>query len=202
METWVAILIGAAGTWLVAIFAIWGEKIRSWLFKPTLEIGEGEFSGTTGRHAGDRTARYYKVPVRNPKRFPPAREVQLVLTRIEKSGAHGPEVIFDEIMPITWERQELYPLLTRTIGSDQIASLFFIQEDGVLGFTPAVTPTGTLAAHFPREHKGAITLWVTLRAVSIEADSPSTRLRIDWDGQWPSDKVGLSGICRVTVDPA
>ena len=25
METWKAILIGALGTWLVAIFAIWGE---------------------------------------------------------------------------------------------------------------------------------------------------------------------------------
>jgi hypothetical protein len=148
------------------------------------------------------SARYYKVPVTNPKRFPPAHEAQLVLTRIEKSGAHGPEVIFEEIMPITWERQELYPLLTRTIGSDQIASLFFIQEDGVLGFTPALTPTGGHAAQFPREHKGAVTLWVTLRAVSIEADSPSVRLKIDWKGQWRADKLGLSANCPVTIDPA
>jgi hypothetical protein len=33
--------------------------------------------------------------------------------------------------------------------------------------------------------------------VSTEA----VRLKIDWNGQWRSDKVGLSGICRVTVDP-
>jgi hypothetical protein len=201
METWKAILFGAVGTWLVAIFAIWGERLRSWLFKPGLTVGKGEFSGDLATHEGGQRARYYLVPVENPKRFPPAHEVQLVLIRIEKSGQRGPEILFDEIMPLSWVRQELYPLLTRTIGTGQRAALFFVQEDGLLAFTPALTPRGELARHFPREHRGPITLWATLRAVSIETDSSSMRLKIEWDGQWRSDKIGLSAVCRVTVDP-
>jgi hypothetical protein len=31
--------MGAFGPWVVAIVAIWGDRIRSWLFKPKLEIG-------------------------------------------------------------------------------------------------------------------------------------------------------------------
>jgi hypothetical protein len=36
---------------------------------------------------------------------------------------------------------------------------------GVLGFTPAVSPTGELLASFPRVHTAPFILWVTLRAV-------------------------------------
>jgi hypothetical protein len=201
VETWKAILFGAVGTWVVAVLAIWGERIRSYLFKPGIQIGKGEFSGSPAIHEGGHAARYYFVPVRNPTRFPPAHEVHLVLTRIERSGPSGVEILFDEIMPLSWVRQELHRLLTRTVGPDAIASLFFVQDDGVLGFTPALTPQGGLATHFPRSHKGPVILWATLRALSIEADSSSMRLKIDWNGQWRSDIAGLNAACRVTVDP-
>jgi hypothetical protein len=201
MEVWVAILIGAGGTWLIAIIAIWDKFISAWLFRPGLVVGQGEFSGTAGTHEDGRAARYYRVPVRNPTRFPAAHDVQLVLTRIEKSGEGEVETVFDEPIPVAWERRELNPLLTRTVGTEANASLFFAQDDGVLGFTPALSPTGELLATFPRIHQAPFRLWVTLRAVSIEADSPSIRLKIDWNGQWHNDKVGLSGVCRVTVDP-
>jgi hypothetical protein len=202
MKTWQAILIGAAGTWLVAILAIWGERLRAWLFRPTLRVGKGEFSGTVGKHQDGKSARYYLVRVDNPSRFPPAHEVQLVLTRIEKSGQSGPEILFDEIMPLSWMRQELNSLLTRTVGTYQDAAVFFVQDDGMLAFTPMLTPRGELAGHFPREHRGPATLWVTLRALSVETDSPAMRLKIEWNGQWRSDKVGISVACSVTVDPS
>jgi hypothetical protein len=201
MEPWQAILIGAAGTWLIAVIAIWDKFLSSWLFRPSLRLGAGEFSGTLARHQNSQSARYYLLPVENRTRIPPAHEVQLMLTRLEKSGASGLETLFDEILPLPWARQELYPLLTRTIGTSASASLFFVQQDGLLAFTPALTPCGELLSHFPREHKAPITLWITLRAVSIEADSPSLRLKIEWNGQWRGDKVGLSAICTVTVDP-
>ena len=160
-----------------------------------------ERSGTAGVHKGGKAARYYTVPVSNPTRFPAAHDVQLVLTRVEKSGAREVETIFDEPIPMAWQRRELDPLLTRTVGTDALASLFFAQDDGTLGFTPAVSPTGELLANFPRVHTAPFTLWVTLRAVSIEADSPSIRLKIDWNGEWRGDKADLSEVCRVTVDP-
>jgi hypothetical protein len=201
MEPWKAILIGAAGTWVVAVMAVFGDGVKSW-YRPKLNVGKGEFSNSLAMHGNGQSARYYIVPVANERRaVRPAHEVQLVLTRIEKSGAKGIETIFDEIMPLAWQRQELHTLLTRTVGTDAIAGLFFVQQDGLLGITPALSPRGELASHFPREHRGPTTLWISLQALSNEADSTSIRLKIEWDGQWRDDKVGLEGVCRVSVDP-
>jgi len=83
----------------------------------------------------DQSARYYLVRVSNGRAVRSAHEVQLALTRMERSGAKGIETLFDKIMPLSWQRQELHPLLTRTVGTDAIAVLFFLQGDGLLGFT-------------------------------------------------------------------
>ena len=196
METWVAILIGAVGTWFIAFFAI-ADRLKSWWIKPQLRVEPGGVSSSVVKH-GIVNVRYYFVRVTNPTRIPPAHEAQLVLTRIEKSGASGPETKFDEIMPLGWVRQELYRSLTRTIGSYWDASLFFVQSDGILIFTPA--RSGELAwPHFPGEHKGPTTLWVTLHARSIEADSPSVRLKIEWDGRWYEGKAEMERGCKVSL---
>jgi hypothetical protein len=123
METWKAILIGAAGTWVIAVIAL-AQRFGALFLRPTLRVEMEGFSGTIARHGNGLSARYYLMRVRNPRRVPPADEVQLVLTQIEKSGPHGPEMLFDEIMPLGWARQELAPLLTRKIGPDALAALF------------------------------------------------------------------------------
>ncbi|HEX3524829.1 MAG TPA: hypothetical protein VHT52_22420, partial [Stellaceae bacterium] len=126
METWKAILIGAAGTWVIAVIAL-AQRFGALFLRPTLQVEMDGFSRTISRHGNGLNARYYIMRVRNPRRVPPAEEVQLVLTRIEKSGSHGPEILFDEIMPVVWIRHELSPLLTRKIGPDALAALFFVQ---------------------------------------------------------------------------
>jgi hypothetical protein len=60
-------------------------------------------------------------------------------------SSRGPEIIFDEIMPLPWQRQEYQRLLTRTIGTPALAGIFYVQEDGVFSFTPAVAMDGTAA---------------------------------------------------------
>jgi hypothetical protein len=201
METWKAILIGAAGTWVIAVIAL-AQRFGALFLRPTLRVEMEGFSGTIARHGNGLSARYYLMRVRNPRRVPPADEVQLVLTQIEKSGPHGPEMLFDEIMPLGWARQELAPLLTRKIGPDALAALFFVQEDGVLGLTPAIPSSGALATHFPQFHKAPVTLWVMLRAVSIEADSRPIRLKIEWYGPWHAGRSEIESGCRVSIDPA
>jgi hypothetical protein len=200
MEPWIAILIGAVGTWIVALMAV-GDRFINWLLKPTLIVERGHFSGTVGMHPGDLHARYYLVQVTNPSRFPPAHEVQLVLTRIEKAGAAGTEILFDEIMPVAWMRRELDPHLTHTVGTAATAALFYVQQDGRLGLTPAISADGQLAAHFPLNHAGPTILWVTLQALSIESDSSKARLKIDWSGQWHDSLAGIENQCRVAIDP-
>ena len=195
---------GVLGTWAVAVLAIWGDSLRSRLFKPVLHVETDGFSGAVATHQNGHKARYYNIRVKNPKRelsLARAHEVQVILTRVEKFGAHGPEVLFDEMMPLPWLRGEYDRLLTRTVGPDGLAQLFFVQDDGTLGITPAIPPNGGLSEHFPREHKGPSTLWVSLRAVSIEADSPLIRLRIEWNGHWHAGKAEIERACLVSVDP-
>ena len=192
MESWVAILIGACGTWIIAIIAI-GDR----LIGPRLRVRKGEFSGSMAQHP-PHSARYYVVPVWNSRRsFRTAHEVHIVLTRIEKSTEGGRQIIFDEIMPLRWVRQELYGPLTRTVGKDQQAVLFFVQQDGLLALTPALGPKGEVAIHFPSDYWGPTTLWVTLQAVSNEGDSRPICLKIAWNGEWRNDKVGLEHVCNV-----
>jgi hypothetical protein len=169
--------------------------------KPGLSILPNGFSGNIAKHEASE-ARYYLMRVTNPRRtIRPAHDVQFLFTRIEKSASHGPEILFDEIMPLLWVRQELYPnLMTRTVGPDAFAALFFVQDDGVLGLTPGIPPSGALATHFPRLHHAPVTLWVTLRAVSIEADSRPIRLKIEWYGPWHKGKSELENSCRVSLN--
>ena len=103
-------------------------------------------------------------------------------------------------MPLPWQRQEYLPTLTRTLGTSALAILFFVQDDGILGLTPAITSKGELATHFPLRHIGPCILWITLRALSIEADSPLVRLKIDWSGRWRAGKAELERECTVTIE--
>ena len=167
--------------------------------QPKLVIDQGEFSGTLATHSNGQRARYYFVQVRNLLRSQPVHEAELLLIRIEKEGVG---TLFDEFMPLTWVRQELYPTRSRVIGPDQTASLFFIQQDGLLGLTPSLAPGGVLATHFPLFHPGAVTLWITLQATSTETDSPLVRLKIAWNGLWSDDKTNLAANCVVSVDPS
>ena len=196
MEPWQAIIIGAVGTWIIAIVAV-GDRLFNILLRPRLRVEPDGFSDAVAEHDNGHKARYYLIRVRNCMRWVrPAHESELLIVRIEKSGQVNP--VFEEFMPLPWQRGELYPLRPRTIGRDGIAALFFVQDDGVLGITPALGPGGVLARHFPVMHAAPVTLWITLEATSIEVDSPSRRLKIVWDGQWQAD---IEKSCHVSDDP-
>lgn len=78
MDPWVAILIGAAGTWTIALIAI-GAPIFRLAVKPRLRVERNGFSATTATHTNGRQARYYFVRIKNRwRRVSPAHEVQLV----------------------------------------------------------------------------------------------------------------------------
>jgi hypothetical protein len=126
-------------------------------------------------------ARWYLIQVSNARRYlRPANDVRLVITRVQSEGA-GSQLIdlFTGRVPLQWERQELAGTAAVTVGPDAYASLFYVQDDGLLKFT-------TLAelVHFPKAKKGPQTYWVTLRGTSIEDDSPPSIYKIVWDGKW------------------
>jgi hypothetical protein len=173
---------GVLGTWIIAAIALWGEWLKSWFpfLRPDLRI---ELVGLKGpvRQNNGRMTYYYHVRVKNvrSRRFPPAHQVRLLITRVEKPDASGqPTVEFPEPLQLTWVRQETLPLAL-DIGPEADAALLFVGDDGAFSFTPLVFPN-----HFPAERQGRADFWVTLEARSIEVDSEPVRLKIAWDGQW------------------
>jgi hypothetical protein len=196
-------LAGVIATWLVVILAIYGERIRSWLFRPALEVTlrnpRGELvpqirwlEALQGR-GRQIQARYYHVRVSNRRRFSPAHEVRVVMTLVESPGPDQlPQAVYSATLPLKWRNQEADPRPSRTIGADDFADLLYVNEEGALYLTPMITPN-----KFPLHHTGATMLWVTVQALSIEADSQPLRLQIAWDGQWDLGEAEMTNHLKI-----
>jgi len=182
--------LGIVGTWIIAIAAIWGEKIRSLLFRPGLQLAllsaVGEFVAEAqppkkkGSQARFVPTRYFRLRVTNARRFPTAHEVEVLLTKLEKRGPDGlPQPFYDGPLPLTWRHQEIYPR-TRTIGHRTEADVELLSvQDGLFKLRPMIVP-----GNFPETHAGKSHLWITVIARGLEGESAQLRLKIDWDGVW------------------
>jgi hypothetical protein len=209
METPWIILFGAVGTWLVFVAAIWGERIRTWLFKPNLRVELVSSIGTLTTETiidtrqgtqYDRPARYYNVSVVNPRRWPIATDVQIMMTRLETLSPSGtPTTAWTGEIPLQWVHQELHPLL-RKVGRHAFADLAVVVNDTTVGqkqlhLLPLMKPN-----NFERSYYTTTRIWVTVMATANEIDSPPLRLEIAWDGQW---NAGDSEMARhLVIHPA
>ena len=109
-------ILGVVGTWVLAILAIWGDKIRSLLFQPKLRLelrnNVGELTRQTvhwmtpaGPQERSSNARYYHVLLKNVSaaRFPLAREAHVIIAQIETQGPDGqPRPAFVGMLPLRW----------------------------------------------------------------------------------------------------
>jgi hypothetical protein len=194
METkdWIA-TVGVLGTWVIAIAAIWGEKIRSWAFRPELQLrlkdSAGEFCNQNietvfkdGLRAHESVpARYYHLRVTNSKAYPAAHEVQVLLAAVDRAGPSGePQRIYTGALPLGWASAQLHPL-ARTIGSktEADADFFFVRaaiqsggnaEDAFMHFTPMLLPN-----NFQAKFSGDTHLWITAIARGLDGESRPLR---------------------------
>jgi hypothetical protein len=130
----------AVGTWLVALLAVFGEWIRSRLFRPKLLVEPLGLTDQIVPQNNGMDARYYHVRVRNFRRFPAAHEVEILITLLEQPNASGePYAVFSQTLPLWWVRQEILPL-RQTIGPAAEATLFYVRQDGAFDFTPMSRP--------------------------------------------------------------
>ena len=93
--TWVSV-IGIVGTWVIAIAAIWGDRIRAFLLRPRLELRvlspAGEFLNVSERRSDGvvfAPTREFYVRVTNARHHPVVNDVEVLLTRIEYVGPNG-----------------------------------------------------------------------------------------------------------------
>jgi hypothetical protein len=204
IRAWIA-AFGVLGTWLIFIAAIWGEKIRSSLFKPELRVTLDNPHGvaivetisnpvplTEGStvyriEQYTRPARYYYLSVRNTRRWPVAHDVRILMTRLETPDPGGvPTTQWTGEIPFRWEHPEIQPA-SRILGRPARADFAVAAEDpsevierrNQLHLMPVIEPS-----NLQRSYYAATQFWVTLIATSTETDSLALRLEVAWDGQW------------------
>lgn len=133
---------------------IWGEKIRSSLFRPELRVAlddpRGELTTETITTVASsplevpgapsqvslpqvqqysRPARYYHQSVTNPRRWPLAHDVRIVITRLEMLDPdRAPTTIWTGEIPLQWEHAQIQPA-ARTVGRPARADLVVVTED-------------------------------------------------------------------------
>ena len=211
MPAWIT-AVGVLGTWCIFGAAIWGERIRSSLFKPELRvaldssrgvstteiittIGEATtaVSGVTIGHGQSlvqqytRPARYYYVSVSNDRRWPVAHDVRILITQLEAPDPGGvPTTVWTGEIPLRWEHAEIHPA-SRTVGRRARADLAVVAEDpeeAAVRQKQLHLLTVIAPTNFQRSYYTATKRWVTLIATSTETESRPLRLELAWDGQW------------------
>lgn len=182
MPAWVAEL-GVAASVFISIAAIWGDRIRASLLRPSLRLVISDPLGmpeTIFEGGGFAPARYYRVRVTNTASHPEAREVEVLLIHLDRRGPDGnPQRMFQGALPLQWQHQQLYPK-SRTIGRATVAEAdLMIACEERLQLTPMLTPF-----NFPATMRGETHIWVTVVARGLNGESQPLRIQIDWNGRW------------------
>jgi hypothetical protein len=174
---------GAVFTWLTNRRFRLPPVLRLELFR---EEGEKEKNLQPDNALED--VRYYHVRVSNERRWSPATDVQVFLTRIEEPGPGGLfQVKWVGNIPMRWRNQQAAQL-TCTIGHDTDCDLCCVGKSGWLSLMPLFTPFSleALARRTTPCH-----LLVFLEARSTQTDASAFIIQIEWDGHWADDDAGI-----------
>ena len=159
----------AFGTITAVLVALFGDWFQARLFAPKLELSlpvprgeltQEEWKDAAGVHR--QAVRYYHVRVSNILTWPIARDVRILLIRLEDIGPNGePRLLWghDEGVPLRWRFQEIHPLL-RTIGRPADADLCSVREAGPLRLHPIIFPF-----NLPLTFTGQTDIFVSFQAL-------------------------------------
>jgi hypothetical protein len=156
---------------------------RRFRLPPVLQLKllrpEGERTPIRSEDGTLEDARFFHLGLSNERRWSPATEVQVFLTRV---GEPGPDERFQVSwvgeVPMRWRNQESSPL-TRTVGHEADCDLCYLRRGGALHLLPLIVPNSLQAQ---RQSKCRLALF--LQARSTQADSAVFRAEIAWDGEW------------------
>jgi hypothetical protein len=197
--SWVQV-VQALGTLLVAVVAIWGEKIRAAVAGPDMRLTLKDPAGDlTVRGNGKRTI-YYHLQVSNRRTWSPARNTRVVVVDIAKKRPDGSFIAETPIAPLqlTWAFQEFHELLP-TIATQDVCDLGFIDEDSQqFELSPYVRPN-----NFSGFVEGGQSMRVSVivSAHNYESTRPLV-LEVSWDGKWDShqDHMAKHLVVKEVVD--
>jgi hypothetical protein len=174
-------VLGTVATFLAVIVAIWGERIRLWWTQPKLKISLCYSVGSLTTRGDGKKARYYSLDVINEKRSYPAKNVRVLLTRIEKKGPDGnwKPIKFSAPVHVTWKWPNITPPYT-TIGPDEMSTFGFLVEGSPTFDLQLYWCPNNLVPHFPPNDP----LRLIFKAVSDTVESDTLTVQVAWDGKW------------------
>lgn len=175
--------MAAAGTVAVAILAIWGEWVREKLAGPKLQLTLHDPEGEPLTISDGTPARFYHVKVINKRRWSPAKNVRVLLVKLNKPAADGsfPAAALSGPLQLTWQHPQFHPVFP-TIGPDDVCDLGNLQQGRGFVLAPYVTPN-----NFQGFLRSPGKLRAELIAVADNAESAPLLVEIAWDGQWSDD---------------
>ncbi len=190
----------ALGTLAAVLVALFGRVLQSKLFPPVLQMSlvcpegeKGRIKYSLRESVSFEDARYYHMRVENLRRWSPALDVQVFMTRLEEPGPDGSlHVVWTGNLPMGWRHREISPL-TRTIGPATDCDLCCVTKNKRLDLLPLIVP---LQLDIRRTSKCQMV--VSLQAKSHLADSSVYRVQIAWDGEWNDGETEMMRHLRVT----
>jgi hypothetical protein len=197
-----AIAIGTIGAAVVALFGGW---LRGRLFPPKLVLSLENDKGVKtpavlaapDGSARTTVGRWYRLQVRNKRRWSIARQVQVYILRFEEPDPTGePKITWLGAVAIRWMFQESNPL-ARDFGYPFNCDLCSVVKDKWVQIHPLIKPH-----NLETTWREPCLFFVTLQARALEADSNLLRVEIAWDGKWSEDSVEMQHHMTVRVAPA
>ena len=180
----------AVGTLAVAVMAIWGEKVRSWLSPPKLIIQPHTLRGAPTRltiagavnPGGGQRAIYYHLKVLNVRPWLTVQNCRVLLTGIARRGPDGQFHSLPMAVPFqfVWAPERAAPEQL-TVTTERVLDFARICE-GAQNIGPRLY-------EFPNDFQGLVSKDEAVRYhLKIDASNFVSRkpqvFEIAWDGEW------------------
>jgi len=178
----------AVGTLILALYAIWGNFIRSRYFGPKLKVFLLNPTGELNPLNDGRQCRNYHLKVTNSRKGTPAHNTQVFLMKIFRSAADGTLVdrSFSGPLQLTWQFPEYHPQLL-SVGPDRLCDLGRMIHGNPFELMLYFTPN-----NFTKDVEANQKIQVEVVAVAGNGESKPIRIEIAWDGHWSDDTIEMN----------
>jgi len=203
---WATVGLGFA-TVGVAIMALFGDAVRDWWFRPTLELNIAETCGELARIGSGPMSRWFHVQVSNSHRRKPFHDVAVYLLTIEQySEADGWYGSWRGRAQLQWRGEEPRHVgqyfYMKTVGPSWEADLFHVRDnDTRVHLNPPVVPSA-LRLLWPSEAGLPVKLRLTVQARANETETNQLVFEVEWNGNWDQNVSANRVVFKQITFPA
>jgi len=183
--TKIAIIIGVIGTVIVAILAIWKEKITSYIAGPKLKLEINNYKGELNWLNNNKAVIYYHLKIKNERNWAPAKKVRILITGISKKKINNDykQISLNIPLQLTWAYPQFNEMLPDIISEKECDLGCVIEGNSRFELSTYIKPNN-FEGFIEKKEKICVFL-------SISADNyiPKSKYKIEisWNGEWSSN---------------